>query len=375
MQIPAHIADRCQRFPSRESWLGARLQTIGASEVAPLLGLSPFRSPWDVWFAKRAGQHLEPEDVAPDEEDADSADEDDVRTRGTVWEPWIRARLAAALRTEIVAPGAPWAEPDALVIAHHRLPGLAWATCSPDGWLMDEGVLTVPELKSDASRGGKWPPSGIDIVGRMDDEGDSPIRPDYLLQCAWQLETLDLPHLILGVLLGSYRLRYYRIRRDRDFGRKLLNAVAAWRDTHILWGDEPDPDASEMCIAHYRARYLGTAAGRRVEEDPARVALLRTYGNAAATAKAATKIQDATRARVIEIIGTGARVELPSGEILTRRSDGAITPKGFAAPAQLGDVLRKLRPRLVPAAEVVPDVEIDPSEIAFGADAPLSQAS
>lgn len=372
--IPASLAPRCSLFPTRDAWLGARLATIGASEVAPILGLSPFRSPWDVWMAKRLDGHLEDEDAVVDD-DPDAEDEDEPRIRGQVWEPWVRARLAAALRTEIVSPGAPWARPDDLVVVHHPLSALSWATCSPDGWLWDEGVLTVPELKTDATRGGKWPRSGIDILGRLDDENDSPIRPDYLLQCCWQLETLDLPHLILGVLLGSYRTRYYRIRRDRDFGRKLINAVAAWRDAHILWGDEPDPDASEMCVAVYRARYLGTATGRRVEEDPARVALLRTYGNAVATAKAAKKIADATRAQTIEIIGTGARVELPTGEILTRRVDGAVTAYGFSAPRQLGDVIAKLRPRLAPAAERVPDVEIDAADIPFGRTPPFSQAS
>ena len=374
--LPASLASRCTLFPSRDAWLGARLATIGASEVAPILGLSPFRSPWDVWMAKRLDGHLEDEDAAIDD-DPDAEDEDEPRIRGQVWEPWVRARRAAALRTEVVSPGAPWTRPDDLVVVHHPLRALSWATCSPDGWLWDEGVLTVPELKTDATRGGKWPRSGIDILGRLDDEADSPIRPDYLLQCVWQLETLDLPHLILGVLLGSYRTRYYRIRRDRDFGRRLINAVADWRDAHLLWGDEPDPDASEMCVAHFRARYLGRAHGDRVVEDPAHIALLRTYGNATATAKTARKIADTVRARTIEIVGDSARVRLPTGESLTRRSDGAITVHGFAAPKQLGETIAKLRPRLAPAAERVPDVEIDAVDVDFseGSDAPHSKAS
>ena len=43
---PAHVS------PERRAWLEARRSGVGASEIAAILGLDPFRGPLDTWLSK-----------------------------------------------------------------------------------------------------------------------------------------------------------------------------------------------------------------------------------------------------------------------------------------------------------------------------------
>lgn len=352
IQLPPSLVRRAQVYPDRQAWLQSRTATIGASEVAPILGLSPYRGPWDVWTAKRDGGHLLEEDTAPDEEDPDAADEEDPRTRGQIWEPFVRERLQAALGTAVESPGRPWARPDALVVVHH--PTLPWATCSPDGWLEWDGLLSAPELKTDARRGTGWPRSGLELDGAVEELAAAPVRVDYLLQVDWQLEVLDLPAIVRGVLLGSYRLRWYVVRRNRAFGRSLLNAVAAWRERHLVEGAPPDLDASEACVDHMRARIaaMGPGRGTRIA-TPEEVPILARWGHARASRKDAERVEQQHAARVLEILGPHGVVRLPSGERVERNAAGHLRGVGFLSTRER----KRLR---VERAAAYPDVVARP---------------
>lgn len=44
---------------TRDTWLDARQAGIGASDIAAVLGLSPYASPFSLWWAKKLGWHLD----------------------------------------------------------------------------------------------------------------------------------------------------------------------------------------------------------------------------------------------------------------------------------------------------------------------------
>lgn len=57
MRKPPILSDRIEVYQSRGDWLAARTgksqHRIGASEVAAILGVSPWAGPWDIWTQRQ----------------------------------------------------------------------------------------------------------------------------------------------------------------------------------------------------------------------------------------------------------------------------------------------------------------------------------
>ena len=49
---------------NRAQWLAWRRGGLGGSDVAAVLGLSPFRGPWDVWLTKTVDEQAEADSAA-----------------------------------------------------------------------------------------------------------------------------------------------------------------------------------------------------------------------------------------------------------------------------------------------------------------------
>lgn len=273
-------------YTTREAWLAARRRdptAIGASEVAAVLGVSPHRGPWDVWTAKMAGDVAdEPDVVLGEDDDAAPVDVEDPLVRGQVWEDHARRLVSLASGYTILPPA-----PEGVCLV--RLDSDPWATSSPDGWL-DLPERPTAELKTDASRSGwKWGRSGIDILDVID---DVPAPPHYLTQVWWQLATTGAPWGLLGAVLGSFRVRWFRVRENTDIQSSLLDRVGEWRERHLVRGLEPNPDASEAALAYARRLYLGRAGERAA--TPEEAAMIRDLH----AARAAREEAD-TRARFL----------------------------------------------------------------------------
>lgn len=319
--LPPSILSRAVCYKSRHDWLAARTTTLGASEAAMILGQHPTRGPWDVWVAKHNRTELD--------EDDEEQDPNDPCVRGQILEPAIRVMLAMDLRVDVVAPGAPLGDPDGTVIVHH--PVHPWATCSPDGWVLDDGATVPPELKTDRKRGWEWGISGSDVrdylVGGI--PADRPAVPiHHWIQVQHQLDVLGLPYGYLCVFLGSFEFRWFRIHQDPVFGEGLMAHLGRWRQTHLLDGIEPDPDASAACAAHYRAMYAGQQTGIRAAEGTEAL-LVETFGESRAEEKAACARKDGVKGGLLKTMGPTTCLTLPGGRGVRRDKRGALTPYGF----------------------------------------------
>jgi len=184
--------------------LALRRTGIAATDVPAVLGLSPWRSPLDV-FLDKTGK-------------APPVEENEDMQRGNFLEEG--ARRWYAHRT-----GAKVAEPGTLV--HHRNP-LVIAT--PDGVALRQGgEVRGLEIKM-PSRADGWGEPGTDAIPEA-----------YLLQCHWQLavlsewtDTVD----VFAVLEGKPRL--YHVRRDVEMEGVLIQEMERfWRD-HVLTGKPPE---------------------------------------------------------------------------------------------------------------------------------------
>lgn len=199
--------------------LELRRTGIGGSEVAAVLGLSPWMRPIDVWRAKVEGY---------------SVPENAVMKRGRILEPAVAQFFAEET-------GAKLRESTTL-----RHPSLSWVLATPDRiatW--PDGSDTLVELKTASlSMRTEWGEPGTDEVPQQ-----------YLLQVAWTMAVTGLSLAHVGVLIGGDEFRVYRLERDLELEAVLIERVGEWWERHVLREEPPELDGSDSTSRWLVSRY------------------------------------------------------------------------------------------------------------------------
>lgn len=192
----------------REAWLDQRRKGVGGSDVAAIMGLSPYRGAYDVW-AEKSGL-IE----APDISDKPAV------MWGNILEPVIGGHYAGLHPDREVR----------RVNAVCRSVNRPWAQASLDYEVKDpEMGWGVLEIKTAGQRSeGKW---------------DDGVPLFYQTQVAHYLSVTGRPFADVAVLIGGQDYREYRIMRDEDDIRAVESAVDEfWQ--RVQAGDEPPVDGS-----------------------------------------------------------------------------------------------------------------------------------
>ena len=324
----------------RAAWLDWRADPtahrIGASEVAAVLGLSPWVQPWEIW-ARRHAPHLAPEHRGAELED------------GQRWEPRAlvlyglehlqphQARELLALtraaplggEASYVHPSVPWlhATPDALVCATRVDAG---------GYVADlHQIRGLVEVKTDRTpdAGEAWPPDGTEIgdVDTSTPVADWPVPVAYWLQAQTQIACTGAGWVDLYVWFPHFaampEARRIRVLPHPSFSG-VLEEVAAWRERHLIGGEPPPvtPDDDAGRLALVRWRYPAPAVERDASEVEVeaigRLLQLRERARETevATKRAAVELREMMAdARVLRAPGAVATIS-KGGSLLVRRS-------------------------------------------------------
>lgn len=219
-------------------WHEARQSSLGASEVAAVLGLSPWQTPLSVYRAKMGLRNEIPENLA---------------YFGRALEPVI-AQWIVDTRPEVGPLG------DGFSARSERWP---WLAVSPDRIAYDENrdFDYIPiELKTSSAFGrDKWS-EGVPLF--------------YQAQVQAQIAVLDAPYGWLAVLHGGNEPELYRIERDDDFiTEHLIPKTKQFWEDHVLAQVPPEPTTSEEAVE----LWPGTE-GVTVEGGPELVELWEQYG-------------------------------------------------------------------------------------------------
>jgi putative phage-type endonuclease len=196
-------------------WLAARRRGIGSSDVAAILGMSKFATPYSVWVDKVEGL---PEDESPALE--------------------FGRRLEA-----VVADAFADRHPEFLVFKPSEMYAhgeFEWMLANPDRLLWEDGDLVgVLEVKT-SNYADDW-------------SGDEP--PDYvLLQVQHQLAVMDLPFGIVALLMFGREYREFRVERDERVIAMLVDLERDfWR--RVEEHDPPPVDESEVTEAAIKWLY------------------------------------------------------------------------------------------------------------------------
>ncbi len=197
-------------------WLEARRQGVTASEIAVVMGLSPYSSPYALYHRK-AGNLPEPEQT-------------DAMALGKHMESFVAAEFAKR-RPELDVWG------DGTVLFAH--PDRPWQMATPDRGVTEgpliEGYepLAVLECKIDG---------GSDEWG---EDGTDEIPVHYRCQVLWQMDVLGVGTGFVACLLWNRRkVRIYELTMD-DQARadlELMRAEAEYFLRRLNLGIEPEPD-------------------------------------------------------------------------------------------------------------------------------------
>lgn len=199
----------------RSEWLAERKSYLGASEIAAVLGVSPFDSAHDVWLAKTKG--VQKEETIP-------------MRRGTFMEPFIASEFERATGLKTTESRL------------YRHPKWSFLGCNPDRETEAHGVSGVPvELKDVGFWSGKqFGQSGEDLVSEP-----------YLLQLAFQMIVTQRKLACLCVLIDGRDLETYWYTFDPDlfhvahvfdqqFAKDITFRAVTWWERHIIGGEEPE---------------------------------------------------------------------------------------------------------------------------------------
>jgi putative phage-type endonuclease len=298
-----------QAGPDNPRWHELRRAGVSASDIAALLGISPWQSPFSLWWAKREGWEQEP------------SDEMSIGTavEGAVVDLWAdrcdpHENLALMPAGLYFHPDRPWqlATPDRLVGVRG-----ACATCDGAG-TFDSGRITFQCPDCDGAKvsavleckwAGSWDGWGED--------GSDDIPAYYRAQVLWQCDVLELPSWSIGVL-GPSGFRAYHGSVDRAAQRDLvLMRTRALEFMRRLEADQP-PDIDDGHPATITTlRRLHPSVEDVDVEVPASFA--DGWRRARAIRKRATELCDRYEARARHILGDGHRLTT-GGRLVASRS-------------------------------------------------------
>lgn len=183
---------------NRTDWLEQRKRGIGGSDAAAAVGLSPYKTPHQLYLEKRG--EVEPEDISDKEAVIWGNNLEDV-----VAQEFARrtGRKVARVNSMLVHPDYPFM----LASIDRRVVG-------------ERTGLEVKTAGQWAASSEQWGPSGSDEV-----------PPQYLVQAQHYLSVSGYDRWDLAVLIGGQDFRIYTIMRDEALISKLVELEAAfWRD-------------------------------------------------------------------------------------------------------------------------------------------------
>lgn len=179
---------------------------IGASDAAPICGVSPWKTPGDVWLEKKHPELLKEKEESPE------------RFWGIKLEQVVAEEYANRTGQKLEKPG---------LVKHPKMP---WLMCQPDSMIV--GKRKGLEVKTaDSWTSHQWGAAGTDEVPAQ-----------YLVQCQDSMMVTGCEEWDLAVLIGGNDFRIYHLFRSVDLQRLLFEDLKKFYVDYIIGNNTPEAD-------------------------------------------------------------------------------------------------------------------------------------
>lgn len=227
---------------NHDQFLAGRKKGIGGSDVAAILGFSPYKSPYQLWLDKTSRSEKETKQ-------SESAHFGHLLEDVVAKEFSRRMNLKVQrVNQQLSLVDEPWAlgNIDRAVIN----PEIAGNVRFKDGKLTTNTIL---ECKTATEY----------LAKLFGEEGTDQVPDYYLTQCLWYLLITGAEICYLAVLIGGNKFRTYRIERDEELMQSIFNQVKAFWFNHVIADVPPDP----TCFDDVLHRWSTHVVGKQVEAD------------------------------------------------------------------------------------------------------------
>jgi len=285
-----------------------RLTGLGGSDLGAIFGLSPYRTPHDVWLEKTRRT---------------TPVVDGIHLRHGQWnEQFIADEYTRATGQRTQRYNALLRHPEAPLIGH------------VDRLVIPEGAKTASyktEIRTDlglecktasafaAGRDSEWGPAGTDQVPQ-----------GYLLQVAGYQALTGCARWDLAALIGNADLRIYHFTRDLELEGYLLEEASRWWRDYVI-ADTPPPPSSEL---EARQRWPGHSPGRAIEADESLYTDLTLLARLKAEIRDYEKQEQALKDRILPALEDAEIITWAGKEITSYRANKASNKTDWRALAE-----------------------------------------
>jgi putative phage-type endonuclease len=277
----------------RDEWLEARRAGVTASEIAALLGISPYESPFDLYW-KKTGEI--PEDY-----------DNDRLSLGRHLEPWLAERFAAS-HPELVlqAPVGLWCSLER-----------PWQLVTPDGLVYDPNPSgMVAETRAGAPLA-VWEGKTSGTYEEWGETGTNEVPPYIAAQVLYQMDAIGVDVGYVSCLfLSTQQIRTYRLAWDQD-DVNLMRARAAEFWQQVQDGRPPEIDGHTATTLALKRLYpdVDEAEEAQVPDD-----LATRYRTACTAVKQAEARKAGVENEIRAAMGNAKRAITHDGQKVATRS-------------------------------------------------------
>lgn len=233
---------------SRQDWLTLRQSGIGGSDIAAIIGVSPYATAYDIYQSK----------TQPVNEEAN-----EFAYWGTVLEDTVAREFSKRSGLKIQNVNFLMRHPE------HR-----WAIANIDRAIINRDISGNVRFKD-----GKLTTDQIveiktasEYVGKNWGNEDSDEVPDqYQCQAQWYMGVTGVDVCHMAVLIGGNKYRQYKIERHQDFIDYLFEAAESFWTNNVLAGIEPDATTLQNAKDKYPRHNPDTTLDVEPDSEAAKV--------------------------------------------------------------------------------------------------------
>lgn len=275
----------------RADWLEVRKQGIGGSDAAAAVGLSPYKSPLELWVEKTGRDaglpKIDPKDTAH------------PTYWGTYLEPIVAAGYTQQTGNRVRKVNA--------VLQHPQVP---FMLANLDREVIGTPLVQLLECKTAGEFGAKLWQDGV---------------PEYVqLQVQHQLAVTGKQAAHVAVLLCGQKLEIHLIRRDDELISRLITLEARFWE-YVTTDTPPPADGSESADRALRVLYPGSAPAVDFSDDRNLSATFADLVSLRADIKAWEAQAEKLKQVIQQAMGDASEARFGTGRVLFRRSQDSTT--------------------------------------------------